>query len=75
LVPLRDSNLLAAAVRELIENPTKRGTLGTNARAAAETYRSTSVLIQNAEQLEDLVLDPGEQMFAPDQISTAVVRN
>ena len=75
LVPLRDSNLLAAGVRELIENPTKRGTLGTNARAAAEAYRSTSVLIQNAEQLEHLVLDSREQMFAPDRISTAVVRN
>ncbi len=75
LVSSRDSVLLAAAVCRLIENPAMRGMLGTNARAAAETYRSTSVLIQNAEQLEDLVLDPGEQMFAPDQISTAAVRN
>ena len=75
LVPLRDSNSLAAAVRELIENPARRGTLGTNARIAAETYHSASVLVQNAIQLEELVLDRGEQMFAPDQISTAVVRN
>ena len=75
LVPRRDSALLAAAVRTLIVDPAMRGMLGTNARAAAETYRSTSVLAQNAAQLEELVLDPGEQVFAPDQISTAAVRN
>ncbi len=75
LIPRRDSALLAAAVRTLIENAEMRAELGVKARAAAETYRSTSVLTQNATQLEDLVLDPGEQMFAPDQISTAAVRN
>jgi glycosyltransferase involved in cell wall biosynthesis len=75
LVPPRDSNLLAAAVRRLIEDAEMRAALGTNARIAAETYRSTSVLIQNAEQLEGLVLDFDEQVFAPDRISTAVVRN
>ena len=75
LVSPRDSALLAAAVRRLIENPAMRGTLGAKARAAAEAYRSTSVLTQNAIQLEELVLDSREQVFAPDQISTAAVRN
>jgi glycosyltransferase involved in cell wall biosynthesis len=75
LVPPRDSALLAAAVRRLIENTEICAELGVKARVAAETYRSTSALVQNAAQLEDLVLDPSQQMFAPDQISTATVRN
>jgi len=75
LVPPRDSALPAAAVRRLIENPAMRGMLGAKARAAAEAYRSASVLTQNAIQLEELVLDSREQVFAPDRISTAAVRN
>jgi glycosyltransferase involved in cell wall biosynthesis len=75
LVAARDSDLLAAAVRRFVENAEMRAALGLNARAAADAYRSASVLIENAIQLEELVLDSREQVFAPDRISTAAVRN
>ena len=71
----RDSARLAAAVRELIEDPDMREMLGKQARAAAEQYRSASVLIQNAAQLEELVLDSREQMVVHDRISGVPVRN
>jgi glycosyltransferase involved in cell wall biosynthesis len=74
-VPPRDSALLAAAVRELIEDSDMREMLGKQARAAAEPYRSVSVFMQNAIQLEELMLDSRERMVAPDRISAAPVRN
>ena len=75
LVPIRSSALLANAIHELIYDHKMRGTLGTNARAAAEAYRSASTVTQNTAQLEELVLDSRERMFAPKQISAAPVGN
>jgi glycosyltransferase involved in cell wall biosynthesis len=75
LVPPRDSLSLAAAIRKLIGDHKMRSALGTNARIAAENYRPVLAVCENTAQLEDVVLDPAEQMFAPDQISAAPVRN
>ena len=64
LVSPRDSALLAAAVRRLIENPAMRGTLGAKARAAAEAYRSTSVLCRTRYNLKSSCLIPRANVCA-----------
>jgi len=74
-VPTAEEKPLTAAIQRLLNDREMRSSLGTNARSAAQDYRSAAALAHNVSQLEGLVRDDCCPQFVHEPASVAPVRN